>query len=77
MKVLSSIPFQLRGRGHNECTPMECGCGSIFLFPLSDGLRSDGDLDDETVTVPVKCPGCESIFQLPPSELISHNGQVK
>lgn len=75
MQVLPSIPHQLRGRGHNECTPIRCDCGETFLFGLSDGTISDGDLDDETV--PVKCPSCDKIEAMPSGALISHNGQVK
>lgn len=74
MKVLASIPFPLRGRGHNQCTPIECDCGEKFLFGLSDGTISDGDLDDETV--PVKCPTCQKVEAMPPASLISHNGQA-
>jgi hypothetical protein len=77
LKILPSIPKPLRGRGHNECTPMECtSCKTQLLFPLSDGLRRDGDLDDASKTVPVKCPGCSQQFHIPVSELTSHNGQV-
>lgn len=75
MKVLASIPQNLRGRGHSECTPIECGCGEVFLFGLSDGVISDGDLNEETV--PVKCPTCHEVEGIAPALLISHNGQVK
>jgi hypothetical protein len=78
MKILASIPKPLRGRGHNECTPMECPvCKVQQLFPLSDGLRSDGDLDDATKTVPVKCVGCFAAYEVPVTELTSHNGQAQ
>lgn len=75
MKILDSIPHQLRGRGHNECTPIECDCGETFLFGLSDGVISDGDLDQETVDV--KCPTCKKVEAIASPALISHNGQVK
>jgi hypothetical protein len=77
MKILPSIPKPLRGRGHNECCPMQCtACGVEMLFPISDGLRSDGDLEDASKTVPVTCPGCRKVFQVGVTELTSHNGQV-
>lgn len=75
MQILTEIPFQLRGRGHNECTPIQCGCGESFLFGLSDGVISDGDLDEPTV--PVKCPTCKRVENLPSSALVSFNGQEK
>lgn len=77
MKILSSIPAQLRGRGHNECCPIECSCGCQMLFPISDGLRSDGDLDDPSTTVTVKCPVCMIAAEISVTEIVSHNGQVK
>ena len=74
---MTSIPAQLRGRGHNECTPIQCDCGCTMLFPLSDGLRSDGDLDDPTKTVPVTCPACNVVADVSVADLVSHNGQAK
>lgn len=75
MKILDAIPHALKGRGHNECTPIECECGEQFLFGLSDGVIEDGDLNNETV--PVKCPTCKKVEEIPSASLISHNGQVK
>jgi hypothetical protein len=75
VKVLDAIPHQLKGRGHNECTPIECDCGEIFLFGLSDGTISDGDLANNTV--PVKCPTCKKVEDIAPAALVSHPGQVK
>jgi hypothetical protein len=75
MKVLSSIPHQLRGRGHNQCTPIQCECGEKFLFGLSDGVISDGDLNNDTV--PVKCPTCKMVEQMSSASLVAHNGQAK
>ncbi|WP_354158688.1 MULTISPECIES: hypothetical protein [unclassified Bradyrhizobium] len=48
-----------------------------MLFPISDGVRSDGDLDDPASTVPVKCPACQAVVEMPVTELVSHNGQAK
>lgn len=75
MKVLDAIPHQLKGRGHNECTPIQCDCGALFLFGLSDGTISDGDLANDTV--PVKCPTCKKVEDIPSAALVSHPGQVK
>lgn len=75
MKVLPSIPHQLRGRGHNACTPIQCDCGEIMLFALSDGVIEDKDL--EQPTVPVKCPTCKKVEDMPSASLVSHNGQAK
>lgn len=76
MQVLDSIPWNLKGRGNNQCTPIECdACGEKFLFGLSDGVISDGDLANDTV--PVKCPTCKKVEEISPSALVSHNGQVK
>lgn len=78
MKILPSIPKPLRGRGHNECCPMECtACRTQMLFPISDGLRKDGDLSDPTKTVPVTCPSCKEAFNVPVTEITSHNGQAQ
>lgn len=76
MKILPSIPGPLRGRGHTECCPMECtSCKLQQLFPISDGLRKDGDLDDPSKTVRVVCVGCKQPFEIPVPEITSHNGQ--
>lgn len=75
MKVLDTIPHQLRGRGHNQCTPIQCDCGEYLLFGLSDGVISDHDLDQPTV--PVKCPTCKKVEAIASDLLVSHNGQVK
>lgn len=48
-----------------------------MLFPISDGLRADGDLDDPSKTVTVKCPSCNAVAEISVSEFVSHNGQVK
>lgn len=48
-----------------------------MLFPISDGLRSDGDLDEPTKTVTVTCPACNAVDEIPVAEFVSHNGQVK
>ncbi len=77
MKILTEIPHALKGRGHNECVPIECQCGVVMLFPISDGLRSDGDLDDPSKTVTVKCHACDAVAEISASEFVSHNGQVK
>lgn len=74
MKCLPSIPQVLRGRGHNKCVPIECQCGEMFLFGLSDGtLRKDVDAPD---FIPVRCPTCGLVEQLATSGLVSHNGQA-
>lgn len=75
MKILDTIPHQLKGRGHNQCTPIQCDCGAILLFGLSDGTISDGDLDQPTV--PVKCPTCKKVEDISSAALVSHPGQVK
>lgn len=75
MQVLDAIPHQLKGRGHNQCTPIKCDCGEIFLFGLSDGVISDGDLKNDTVSV--KCPTCKKVEQMPSASLVAHNGQAK
>jgi RNase P subunit RPR2 len=78
LKILDEIPAQLRGRGHNECVPVECHkCSTNFLFGLSDGTRKDGKLDDETKSVKVKCPACNEFSHIPPSQLTPHNGQAR
>lgn len=77
MVILDSIPSLLRGRGHNECVPFKCDCGAQFLFGLSDGVISDGDLDQPTVRV--QCPDCNAIAQIDSDKLrkASKNGQAR
>lgn len=75
MKCLSAIPYQLRGRGHNKCVPIECQCGELFLFALSDGTIEEGIEVPEFI--PVRCPTCGVIEQLASENLAHHNGQVK
>lgn len=66
MKVLSEIPRSLKGRGHPNCVPIECGCGETFLFPNGKG---------RTVT----CPTCKTVNTFADDDAsfdVSHNGQV-
>lgn len=56
--ILTAIPHELKGRGHNRCIPFECSCGCKFLFPLSDGTEAAiAGLDQ----IDIKCPGCREI----------------
>lgn len=56
--ILTSIPQNLRGRGHNRCVPMHCGCGCEFLFALSDGTDKQLENFDQ---IDIRCPGCSSV----------------
>lgn len=74
MKCLANIPASMRGRGHNECVPIECQCGEVFLFGLSDGtIRKDVTPAD---FIPVRCPTCRVVEQLATATIVSHNGQT-
>jgi hypothetical protein len=57
-QILSAIPQQLRGRGHNRCVPMQCDCGGMFLYPLSDGTESVIDSVDQ---IDIRCPSCGAV----------------
>jgi hypothetical protein len=48
-----------------------------MLFPISDGLRADGDLEDPSTTITVTCPSCQAKAEISVTEFVSHNGQVK
>lgn len=74
--ILSAVPPQLRGRGHNRCVPMSCVCGCMFLFGLSDGTENQiGGFDQ----IDIRCPGCACITSEPAAPLRDpkniHNGQ--
>jgi len=53
--ILSTMPPQLKGRGHNRCIPMKCGCGGMFLFALSDGTEGAVETFDQ---IDIRCPRC-------------------
>lgn len=75
MQILPSIPAVLAGRGHNECTPIQCECGEQFLFGLSDGTKRETHNPwDSTI---VKCPTCKKVEGWTFGLLTPHNGQVK
>jgi len=63
MTPLSSIPPQLRGRGHPQCLPIKCICGEIFLW---------GKIN----TPDVQCPTCRRVETLTVDAPIA-NGQLK
>lgn len=64
--ILSTVPPQLKGRGHNRCVPMRCDCGSIFLFALSDGTDDQFDTLDQ---VDIRCPSCGTVTSEPTTPL--------
>ncbi len=61
-QILSAIPQQLRGRGHNKCVPMQCECGVPFLFPLSDGTEEVIASVDQ---IDIRCPSCALVTSEP------------
>lgn len=64
--ILTSVPQQLRGRGHNRCVPMRCDCGCSFLFALSDGTENQiSDFDQ----IDIRCPSCCAITSEPAAPL--------
>lgn len=75
--ILSEVPHQLKGRGHNRCIPMSCGnCAGTFLFPLSDGTETQIETMDQ---IDIRCPVCLDITAEPAAPLREtaniHNGQ--
>lgn len=64
--ILTAIPHQLRGRGHNRCVPMQCVCGSQFLFGLSDGTEKQIEGFDQ---IDIRCPSCMAITSEPTAPL--------
>jgi hypothetical protein len=64
--ILTAIPQQLRGRGHNRCIPMRCTCGCQFLFGLSDGTEGVIASVDQ---IDIKCPGCGDVTSEPTAPL--------
>lgn len=73
MKTLTRIPHELVGRGHNQCTPIECACGCLFLFGLSDGTKREHHRDEDTTLV--TCPQCRTVNQFTFGQLTVFNGQ--
>lgn len=73
MKILAEIPRSLQGRGHNECTPVECDCGVSFLMPLD----SRSAYDEERKAHLIVCPSCRKSEAVPATDIVTHNGQVK
>lgn len=71
---MASIPHGLRGRGHNECVPIECQCGCMFLRPLSDGTKTKSSKPDDTILA--RCPACKTVEQFKLGDLTIHNGQA-
>jgi hypothetical protein len=74
--ILTTVPFNLKGRGHNRCVPMQCICGCQFLFGLSDGTEKlIGGFDQ----IDVKCPSCMAVTSEPTAPLRDpkniHDGQ--
>lgn len=64
--ILTAIPPQLRGRGHNRCVPMHCVCGCDFLYGLSDGTEHQiKDFDQ----IDVRCPSCSALTSEPTAPL--------
>lgn len=64
--IISAIPPQLKGRGHNRCVPMRCDCGSTFLFALSDGTESQIEAMDQ---IDIRCPSCMAVTSEPTGPL--------
>jgi hypothetical protein len=67
MKVLSEVPYSLKGRGHSNCIPFECSCGENFLFPGGKGRV-------------VTCPTCKATQTFADDDTsfdVSHNGQER
>lgn len=64
--ILSAVPSQLKGRGHNRCVPMRCVCGTQFLFALSDGTEQQIEGFDQ---IDIKCPSCTAITSEPTGPL--------
>jgi len=64
--ILTAVPPQLKGRGHNRCIPMECSCGALFLFPLSDGTE---DVIAQVDQIDIRCPVCMEITSEPTKPL--------
>jgi hypothetical protein len=67
MKVMTAIPHTLKGRGPNNCVPIECDCGETFLFPNGRGRV-------------VTCPTCKIAQTFADDDAtfdVSHNGQDK
>jgi len=75
-KILSAVPQKLKGRGHNRCVPMQCVCGSQFLFGLSDGTDKAIETLDQ---IDIKCPSCMAVTSEPTAPLRDieniHDGQ--
>ena len=64
--ILTAVPHQLKGRGHNRCIPMRCVCGSQFLFGLSDGTEKQIAALDQ---IDIKCPSCRAVTSEPTAPL--------
>lgn len=64
--ILSTVPAQLRGRGHNRCVPMRCSCGCEFLYPLSDGTEKQIEAFDQ---IDIRCPSCAAVTAEPTAPL--------
>lgn len=64
--ILTVIPPQLKGRGHNRCVPMQCGCGGAFLFALSDGTEQQIEGFDQ---IDIRCPVCMAVTSEPTAPL--------
>jgi hypothetical protein len=64
--VLTAVPPQLKGRGHTRCVPMQCRCGSMFLFGLSDGAEKIIANFDQ---IDIRCPVCAEITSEPTAPL--------
>jgi hypothetical protein len=64
--ILDKVPFELKGRGHNRCIPMQCDCGCMFLFALSDGTEKQIERFDQ---IDIKCPSCMMVTAEPTQQL--------